>query len=385
MLAKESLFMRSILAASLKLGRVGRMTLATITPVPITSTDFKTMLHFSRSIFTLKNNDVFVASLADILPETAAMKSDNPSILMGYDFHLTETGPKLIEINNNAGGLFEKDDGWIPQCNHIEMSQDLQTRILSMFPKHWQHIAIMDESISDQYMFPEMQAYAALLEQDGRKVSLVSPEDLQLDQGFLVANGLKVDAIYNRHTDFYLETPSMQHIRQAFMAKNVELNPYPRSYALIGDKNRMVDWWRPDGLERCVDAETLHCIRSVVPETHLLSECNLEEAWKNRKQWVFKPAARHGGKGVLLGKAMSRKRFKALEVESTVMQKLVPASKIEIDDVTFKFDIRLYMHGSTLIAMSGRAWNGQITNFREEGSGWTAIAVENQGHKTQLL
>lgn len=123
----------------------------------------------------------------------------------------------------------------------------------------------------------------------------------------------------------------------------------------------------------------------MVPETHLLSECNLEEAWKNRKQWVFKPAARHGGKGVLLGKAMSRKRFKALEVESTVMQKLVPASKIEIDDVTFKFDIRLYMHGSTLIAMSGRAWNGQITNFREEGSGWTAIAVENQGHKTQLL
>ena len=27
------------------------------------------------------------------------------SVCMGYDFHLDETGPKLIEINTNAGGL----------------------------------------------------------------------------------------------------------------------------------------------------------------------------------------------------------------------------------------------------------------------------------------
>jgi hypothetical protein len=25
-------------------------------------------------------------------------------VFMGYDFHLTESGPKLIEINTNAGG-----------------------------------------------------------------------------------------------------------------------------------------------------------------------------------------------------------------------------------------------------------------------------------------
>ena len=73
---------------------------------------------------------------------------------------------------------------------------------------------------------------------------------------------------------------------------------------------------------------------------------------------------------------MSRKRFDALETSSTVMQKLVPPSLINIDDTSYKFDVRLYMHGERLIAMAGRAWRGQITNFREEGSGWTPIVVD---------
>ena len=27
------------------------------------------------------------------------------AFMMGFDFHLTESGPRLIEINTNAGGL----------------------------------------------------------------------------------------------------------------------------------------------------------------------------------------------------------------------------------------------------------------------------------------
>jgi len=352
------------------------MTLATLAPVLITQRDFQSMLTFARTIFQLKSNDAYINNMQLNLPETAQMNPQYPSLLMGYDFHLTSDGPKLIEINNNAGGLFEKDDGWIPQCQHVEMPNNLEQRIKAMFPESWKHIAIMDEAIQDQYMYPEMCAYARLLESSGRTVSLVSPEDLELRESGLFVNGLSIDAIYNRHTDFYLEHESMQHIKQAFMAKQVVLNPNPRSYALIGDKNRMVDWWREGVLESIVDASSLVCIRNVVPETHLLAECESDLAWETRKSWVFKPAAKHGGKGVLLGKGMSRKRFEQFDKHTTVMQKLVPPSQITINDASFKFDVRLYMHGSSLIAMAGRAWNGQITNFREEGSGWTAIAIE---------
>ncbi len=353
------------------------MSLATNVPVPILENDFQTMLHFARTIYQLEHDKVYAQALALHLPETVDVAPHHPSMLMGYDFHLTPQGPKLIEINNNAGGLYENDDGWIPQYEQQRLVPNFPAKLLAMFAKDWQHIAIMDEDITQQYMFPEMNAYAALLRADGRSVSLVSPEDLVLKAEGLYADGLKVDVIYNRHTDFYLESSPLAHIRQAFLEQQVVLNPYPRSYALLGDKNRMVDWWREGLLETFLNDQAIQLIRAVVPETYLLSEYDSEKAWQIRKSWVFKPAARHGGKGVMLGKGMSRKRFEQFDTGSTVMQKLVPASQIEIDGETFKFDIRLYMHGEDLIAMAGRAWNGQITNFRETGSGWVPIQVKS--------
>jgi hypothetical protein len=80
---------------------------------------------------------------------------------------------------------------------------------------------------------------------------------------------------------------------------------------------------------------------------------------------------------VLLGTGISRKRFDDLDLSETVMQRFVPASRIEIDGNSFKFDVRLYTQGERLIALAGRAWNGQVTNFREEGSGWVSLAVED--------
>jgi len=352
------------------------MTLATIEPVKIKTEDFEAMLRFARSIYALKSTPSYLEALSLGLPETAAIQPISASLLMGYDFHLSADGPKLIEINNNAGGLWEKDDGWIPQCETHEMQGDLKQRLLSMFDASWQHIAIMDEDIQNQYMYPEMKAFAALLESDGRSVYLVSPEDLMLKTEGLYVGNHKINMIYNRHTDFYLESIALSDIRLAFMAKQIELNPYPRSYALIGDKNRMVDWWK-DGFLIFLPEEEQRFIHQVVPETRLLANYDHDQAWATRKQWVFKPAARHGGKGVLMGKSMSKKRFAALEVGTTVMQQLVPASQIIIKDQSYKFDVRLYMHGRNLIGMSGRAWNGQITNFREAGSGWVSISLEN--------
>ncbi len=334
------------------------------------------MLTFSRAVEALQYQPKYLKGLASKLPETAKIQPKQPSILMGYDFHLTNNGPKLIEINNNAGGLWEKDDGWIPQTEHPEMQSNLPSRLLQMFDTSWQSIAIMDEDIQHQYMLPEMEAYAALLRKDGRKVNLVSPEDLRLESDGLHVQGSKVDMIYNRHTDFYLESEPMQHIRQAYMGKQVALNPYPRSYALIGDKNRMVDWWR-DGFLSFLPQDKQNLIHAVVPKTHRLSEYDRNQAWAERKQWVFKPAAKHGGKGVLLGKSISRKRFDMLNPDSTVIQEFVPASQVNIHGKLLKFDVRLYMHGQQLVGMAGRAWSGQITNFREEGSGWTPIRVKN--------
>ncbi|MDQ6969041.1 MAG: hypothetical protein Q9M16_00840 [Mariprofundus sp.] len=352
-----------------------KTTLASEQPVSISQTDFDVMLEFSRTVFALKNNSDYLAALFADLPDAAHIANDWPSLLMGFDFHLTPDGPKLIEINNNAGGLYVGEQRWLPQPEKM-FSDVLQQRLLAMFAADWRNIAIMDDDVEQQYMYPEMCAYAELLRADGRNVWVCSAHDLQLQADGLYIEGEKIDAIYNRHTDFYLDEGALQHIRSAYQQGQVVLNPHPRSYALIGDKSRMVDWWRDGLLERCVDASLVKKIRAVTPETHQLSEMDMDQAWTERKSWVFKPSARHGGKGVVLGKAMSRKRFATLDVPETIVQQLVPASVVEVEGNAMKLDIRLYMHGEQLIAVAGRVWRGQLTNFREPGSGWVSLTIE---------
>jgi hypothetical protein len=351
------------------------MPLASEDPIRIPQADFDAMFEFAKALFRLKQNRAYVDKLESLLPEAARIRPDAPGILMGFDFHLTPEGPKLIEINNNAGGLYIGDGRWLPQPGIAELKDSFENRILGMFPKAWKTIAIVDEDIEKQYMYPEMEAYAALLTDDGREVFLTSPESLQLKEDGLYINSSRIDAIYNRHTDFYLESKAMLHIKQAYFSGQVQINPHPRSYALLGDKSRMSDWWHEGLLEGVASEEEIRLIRAIVPETHLMNEYNQEAAWGERKQWVFKPSARHGGKGVLLGKSMSHKRFDGLNRSETVMQKFVPASQIEINGASFKFDVRLYTQAERLIAVAGRAWQGQVTNFRSEGSGWVSLDI----------
>lgn len=351
------------------------MILASEDPITIPKADFDAMFAFAKTVFRLKHNQEYVEKLEHLLPEAAKIRPGAPGILMGFDFHLTHEGPKLIEVNNNAGGLYIGNGIWLPQPDIAELESDFKDRILGMFPDTWRTIAIVDEDIEKQFMYPEMQAYAALLANDGREVFLASPEQLQSNGDGLYINGKRIDAIYNRHTDFYLESRAMRHIKSAYLTGRIQVNPHPRSYALLGDKSRMSDWWHRGLLEGTISDETISLIRAIVPETHLMNEYDPEAAWQERKSWVFKPSARHGGKGVLLGKSISRKRFDGLNRSETVMQKFVPASQIEINGNSFKFDVRLYTQGERLIAMAGRAWQGQVTNFRSKGSGWVPLDV----------
>ncbi|MDQ6989692.1 MAG: hypothetical protein Q9M19_07400 [Mariprofundaceae bacterium] len=356
------------------------MTLATLTPVNISNADFQTMLDFGRVIYQLKHNDQYIQKMRAWVPEITLIKPNYPSVLMGFDFHLTPSGPKLIEINNNAAGLLSwKTKTWLNQPEHAQFKDDMKRRINAMFPASWKSIAILDDSVETQFFYPEMQAYAELLSDDGRSVVLLSPEDLILkEDGFLYAGSQKIDGIYNRHTDFYLDIPEMRHIHQAYVSEHVGLTPHPRSYALIGDKQRMVDWWQDDFFTHMISDEDKKLILSVVPTTRNLAKMERDEVWRDRKKYVFKPAASHGGKGVLMGKSVRQKRFQEMmeHPENMVVQDLVPAPTLLRDDEVFKYDIRLYMTGEKCIAVAARLFQGSVTNFRHPVSGFYPVNIE---------
>ncbi len=353
------------------------MTLASEKPVSISCDDFSRMCEFARLMWNLKQHPSYLAGLEGELPAAAGIEPETPSVLMGYDFHLTPEGPRLIEINNNAGGLYIGGGRWLPQPVLPEWHEVLEKRLCGMFPAVWRCIAIMDEKITQQYMYPEMLAYAELLRREGRRACVVSPEQIIYKPDGLYTEGMRLDAIYNRHTDFYLEDPALSHIRHAYEAGLVQLNPHPRSYALLGDKRRMVSWWKAGFLENFLSPRDVAFIRRIVPESRLMRDMQTDQVWRERKQWVFKPAARHGGKGVLLGRATSRRRFDMLDVEQTILQRYIPPGTVTVEGLQLKFDIRLCTCADRLVALAGRVWQGQVTNFRSQGSGWVPISISS--------
>ncbi len=338
------------------------------------------MFRFAKAIYQLKQNTTYVRSLTHVLPEVAQVQPECSSVLMGFDFHLTNSGPKLIEINNNAAGLCSwKTHDWLPQPDIPELCGTLTDRLQHMFPSAWKHIAILDSAIERQFFYYEMKAYAELLKKAGRRVWLVSPHVVSLNNDdALSVEGTKIDGIYNRHTDFYLEDEEMAHIKKAYVRGKVGLSPHPRSYALMADKRRMVDWRREGFFAACgLAPDLIELLHNVLPDSRLLSDFDTDAIWQARKQYVFKPGTSHGGKGVLMGKSVRRKRFQQMiaQAENIVVQAYVPAPVVEFNHEPFKYDVRLYMCGDTLIGLAARLFQGSMTSFKHPDSGFYPVSI----------
>ena len=74
-----------------------------------------------------------------------------------------------------------------------------------------------------------MQYFAQMLTAQGIKAFALSPEDLTFDAATkeLSYQGVKIDLIYNRMTDFRFEDPFHKDIRAAAIAKTIALTPHP--------------------------------------------------------------------------------------------------------------------------------------------------------------
>ena len=112
-------------------------------------------------------------------------------VFMGYDFHITEDGPRLIEINSNAGGAFIVDR--IEQTV-LSSTGNFSAKLSDMFLSEWKEaeriaplktIAIVDSNPHAQYHFPDMCLAKTLLENHGFTVLIADPKDLHFTEGRL--------------------------------------------------------------------------------------------------------------------------------------------------------------------------------------------------------
>ncbi|KIH78185.1 hypothetical protein SAMN05660860_01886 [Geoalkalibacter ferrihydriticus] len=359
------------------------------TPVDLPRRELLTMMRLARDLFHLSRLAGYRALIAPQIPAIAAFDPGHDAVMMGYDFHLGPNGPRLIEVNTNAGG------GLLAYLAHRPKDRNsvtgiplrLQSKLLQSFAQEMQRhsgggrlrpqrIAIVDENPATQFLYPEMQAFQRLFQDWGVPAVIADPTELEEREGALFHQGQALSLIYNRHCDFYLESPAMAAIARAYAEGNICLTPNPFSYALLGDKRRMVLWSDAEALrEFGLHEKMSQRILSGVPYSRLLVDLGAEAAWQQRKNLVFKPVTRFGSRGVYMGASISRTRFNSLPLEHTLAQTLVPPSLTPSQNHPLKTDFRLFAYRDHILGIAARLYQGQVTNMQSEGSGFAPVRI----------
>ena len=344
-------------------------------------------------------------------PAIARHISSAAGVFLGYDFHLGVDGPRLIEINTNAGGgllnakLLRAQRACCGQQGlqvPVWLGQTtLEAAFVAMFREEWTLargaapltcIAIVDAAPGEQYLAPEFELFRELFESHGITALVVDPEQLSFhpsaEGGKLRYGTQAVDLVYNRLTDFALSEPQHSALREAYLADAVVMTPHPQAHALYADKRNLValtdaTWLAGIGL----GATEQQLLLNTIPRTVEVLPENAEAFWASRKQWFFKPAAGYGSKATYRGDKLTKRVFAEISRGGYIAQALVPPSerRLRVDGVEqdLKLDLRNYVYRGAVQLVSARLYQGQTTNFRTPGGGFASVfSVPCQSEKT---
>ena len=336
-------------------------------------------------------------------PEIARYQPGPIGIFMGYDFHLGDPGPRLIEINTNAGGALLNT--YLLQAQRLccapmlsenpAAPSDIQTLLASFladFQSEWHRqgrstplrsIAIVDETPRDQYLYPEFVLFQRLFETNGIRAVIAAPSDLTHHDGTLWHSGHPIDLVYNRLTDFDFTSPQTRALRDAYLSGNVAVTPNPHAHALYADKRNLAlltgetllrSWGLPE--------PQIATLLAGIPRTQLFANAGPDTLWAQRKNLFFKPAGGYGGKATYRGDKLTHKVWAEISKLDYVAQELVQPSTrmIAVDGQlqNLKADLRAYTYAGKIRLLAARLYQGQTTNFRTPGGGFAPVFVSSQ-------
>ena len=328
-------------------------------------------------------------------PPIAAHEPAARGVLQSYDFHLGTDGPRLIEINTNAGGaLLNAVMGRALQacCGEvadlIDEANDYvgaEARLFAMFECEWRlargtaalrRIAIVDTNPPAQYLYPEFRLFQRLFESHGVAATIVDPADLHLDRSALRDAAGPIDLVYNRLTDFYFERQPL--LARAYSTGAAVVTPHPRDHALHANKRLLAALSDATLLRRWGVADTdVRQLERTIPHTRIVAASDADALWRARKALFFKPARGHGSGGAYRGAKLTRRVFDEIIRGDYVAQALAPPSERTADDAhgtsVLKVDLRNYVYDGEVLLVAARLYQGQTTNFRTPGGGFAPV------------
>jgi hypothetical protein len=328
-------------------------------------------------------------------PDIARFDPGPRGVLMGYDFHLGAAGPKLIEVNTNAGGAFLNALLAKAQracCSEVERTfgppspDDGDAGLIGMFEAEWhrqrgdtelRRIAIVDDDPEGQYLYPEFVLAREAFRRHGVDAVIADPTVLRYAEGRLRVDGAVIDLVYNRLVDFPLERPEHAALRAAYLDGAVVVTPNPRNHALLADKRNLTllsDRARLEGFGLDTDFAAR---AGGIPRAVRVSAANAVQLWEARKGYFFKPAAGHGAKAVYRGDKLTRSVWRQILAGDYIAQEFAPPGERMVDTASLrevlKADVRIYTYDGTVLLAAARLYQGQTTNFRTPGGGFAPV------------
>lgn len=317
--------------------------------------------------------------------------------LMGYDFHLDDDGPKLIEVNTNAGGAFLNALLASAQkacCGDVAIQDEDQLigsfgeRIAAMFLEEWRlqrgsgspaTIAIVDDSPLEQYLYPEFVLARQMLAKHGMDAVIGDAGALQYLGNELFLDGRRIDLVYNRLVDFTLDGPEHAALRAAYEDGSVVVTPNPHHHALLANKRNLTLLSDPVALNRFGLSPPMMKRLASVPLTRLVTQDNADSFWQSRKGLFFKPLSGHGSKAVYRGDKLTKSVWAEIARGDYVAQTFAaPGQRLirfDGEPASRKLDIRLYTYKADPLLVAARLYQGQTTNFRTPGGGFAPVLV----------
>jgi hypothetical protein len=366
-------------------------------PVFLEQPEIGAMLRVVRAIEAVARLPGYRDAALSWAPEIARHDFGPLGAFMGYDFHLAAEGPRLIEVNTNAGGAFL--NGLLAKaqracCAEVEVAlsrsevDDFDAAVLRMFQKEWarqqrdgmpRRIAIVDDRPEEQYLYPEFLLAQRFFIKHGMAAVVADAAQLRYEGAALLAAGQPVDLVYNRLVDFSLDRPEHAALRAAYLDDAVVVTPNPRVHALYADKRNLILLSDQAELASWGLAPEMIADLAGVPRTVLVTSQNAQQLWERRKTLFFKPAGGHGGKAVYRGDKVTKGVWADIIRGGYVAQEFAAPSErmIKLDGSlqARKTDVRLYVYDGQILLTAARLYQGQTTNFRTPGGGLAPVFV----------
>jgi len=319
-------------------------------------------------------------------------------VFYGFDFHLGPDGPRLIEINTNAGGamllahlegatrrrLPDLDTlplapGW-PSAGPKRLLESFSHEFARACPDRPLHsVAIVDETPTLQYLYTEFLLFREALRAAGIRAEILAPTELEWTGAGLAHAGQHIDLVYNRLVDFGLESPEHALLAKAVRGSTTVVSPGPVHHARLADKRRLAELSNPEHLGSLgvPDDDTARLVR-LIPTTRVLAPGGTELSWQDRKEWFFKPWAGYGSRAAYRGDKLTRATFERIAIEGGyVAQKLVVPSRrwVATSSGTAELaaDLRAFVCDGEVVLFGARLYRGQTTNMRTEGGGFATV------------